>query len=280
MSFKNIVNAEWLQEHLEDPDLVIIDCQFQLGDPEKGWETYKQEHFPKAVYLHLEKDLSAPISKHGGRHPLPAIEEMVETFSRVGINSKKKVVAYDDQGGAMASRLWWMLKFLGHENVVILREGLSGWKKKGFVTTSNIIRPERATFTADVKKEMVVTMEEVKSSLDDKNVVLIDSRSEERFTGEKEAIDAVAGHIPGAVVENWQNRLTSDGQWKAKTEQEKDLLKYKNGGKQLIVYCGSGVTACTNILALDELQLKSKLYAGSWSDWITYKDNPIETGNL
>ncbi|MFA9556889.1 sulfurtransferase [Evansella sp. AB-rgal1] len=278
MIYKNIVTSEELRDRVEDKSVVIVDCRFQLGEPTKGLEEFNKDHLTGALYFDLEKDLSATISKHGGRHPLPNIEKFVQLLSRVGIDSSKKVIAYDDQGGAMAARLWWMLKYVGHDNVAILNEGFSHWKKKGYPTTKEVVESEPTNFVPNIQYNMLQSKEEVMDSLNDPNVLLIDSRAEERFTGKIEPIDPVAGHIPGAVNEDWQHRLTKTGEWKSKEDLEKDLGKYRDDRKQLIVYCGSGVTACANIIALTELGLKPKLYAGSWSDWITYEENSVEVG--
>ncbi|UCZ51398.1 sulfurtransferase [Bacillus shivajii] len=274
----NIVSTDWLNENLNNHDLVIVDCRFHLGNPSRGYEEYKIEHIPGAIYLDLEKDLSAPISTHGGRHPLPDIENMIETFSQSGIHPTKHVIAYDDQGGAMASRLWWMLKFLGHQNVAIINEGFSSWKKKGYETTKDIPKVNLVNFDADVQRDMLVTKDDVKAKIYDRNVIMVDSRSKERYLGEKEEVDPIAGHIPGAVNEDWQNRLSSTGVWKQDEELIQELATLNQANKEVIVYCGSGVTACVNVLALEEIGKKSKLYAGSWSDWITYEDTPIAKG--
>ncbi|MDQ0255698.1 thiosulfate/3-mercaptopyruvate sulfurtransferase [Evansella vedderi] len=276
MSYKNIVTSEWLKEKLDDTNIIIADCRFQLGQSTIGVEAYKKEHIPGAIYMDLEKDLSAPISEHGGRHPLPTVEKMVHIFEQAGISNDKKVIAYDDQGGAMAARLWWMLKYLGHEKVYILNEGFTHWKEKGYPISTVQPKLIPTSFTPDVQQQMLASMEEVKEKTSNSNVVLIDSRAEERYLGIMETVDPVAGHIPGAINEDWQNRLGENGIWLLKEEQKESLKKYKElSNKELIVYCGSGVTACANILAFHEIDLRPKLYAGSWSDWITYKDNPI-----
>ncbi|WP_096435089.1 sulfurtransferase [Alteribacter populi] len=279
MTTKNTISAEWLRDHLGDNDLVIADCRFELGNPDKGFEAYTKEHIAGAVYMDLEQDLSAPIATHGGRHPLPSSERLITVFSKAGIDSSKMLVCYDDQGGAMASRLWWMLKYAGHDHAVILEEGFSAWKTRGFPTSNEKPNPEMAQFVPKIQPNMLATMEEVKQKITDDDVLLIDSRSAERYSGDKEPVDPVAGHIPRAVNEDWQNRLANGGKWKSKQDQAEDLNKYVKADKELIVYCGSGVTACANVLAFDEVGLKPKLYAGSWSDWITYENNPIHTGN-
>ena len=279
MAAQNWVSAEWLKDRLHWPNLVIVDCRFQLGQPAKGSADYQLEHIPGAIYLDLEKDLSGPVGQHGGRHPLPPLDDFVQTLSRKGIDASKHVVIYDDQGGLMAARLWWMLKYAGHEQAQILAEGFTHWKEQGYPLTSDVPEPADASFEPNVREDMLVTMEEVKQKLNDPNVLLIDSRSEARYMGEHEDIDPVGGHIPGAVNENWQNRLREDGRWKSKEEQIEDLRSFiRQKDKEMIVYCGSGVSACANIIAFDEAGLRPRLYAGSWSDWISYPDNPVSKG--
>ncbi|MCD8511420.1 MAG: sulfurtransferase [Bacillus sp. (in: Bacteria)] len=279
MDYKYIVSSEWLKERLHDPDIYIADCRFQLGSPNKGIESYKEEHLPKAVHFDLEQELSGEKQRHGGRHPLPTMENFVHTLRQKGISNEKKVVIYDDQGGAMASRLWWMLRYVGHVQVFILNEGFSHWKEKGYPTTNKAISPQLAAFTPRLRKEMKIEGETLKKKLHSKEILLMDSRSKERYTGEQETIDPIAGHIPSAVNEDWQNRLSNDGRWLSKLEQDERLSKYiVMKDKELIVYCGSGVTACVNVLALEEMGLQPKLYVGSWSDWISYPDHPIATG--
>lgn len=275
---QNIVSMKWLLARLFEPDVVIVDCRFQLGKPDTGRQVYEEAHIPGAVYLDLEKDLSAPKSEHGGRHPLPEVEDLVNTMRRAGIGSDSRVIAYDDQGGAMASRLWWLLKYLGHDSVYVMDEGFSAWKAAGFPVSSEqkIIVP--GNFAARPRAEMLADVEEVKSKLGAPGVVLIDSREGPRYRGEVEAVDHTAGHIPGARNRFWTEGRHQDGGWKSAEEQAErfaDLSK----DDEIIVYCGSGVTACPNVLALKEAGFtRVKLYAGSWSDWISYAGNPVAVG--
>lgn len=272
---QNVVSMKWLLARLYEPDVVIVDCRFQLGKPESGRQAYEEAHIPGAVYLDLEKNLSAPIGEHGGRHPLPDAEALANTIRRAGIGSDSRVVAYDDQGGAMASRLWWLLKYLGHDTVYVLDEGFSAWKAAGFPVSAEqkIVVP--GSFVARPRGEMLADMLEVKSKLDTPSVVLIDSREGPRYRGEVETIDHTAGHIPSARNRFWAEGRRSDGSWKSPEEQGErfaDLSK----DDEIIVYCGSGVTACPNVLALQEAGFtRVKLYAGSWSDWISYEGNPV-----
>ncbi|WP_028612700.1 sulfurtransferase [Paenibacillus harenae] len=275
---KNIVSLKWVLARMYEPDMVIVDCRFLMGKPDAGRELYEAGHIPGAVYLDLEKDLSAPADEHGGRHPLPDAAELTGTLSRVGIGNASRVVAYDDQGGAMASRLWWLLKYLGHEQAYVMDEGFTAWTNAGFPVTSEqkVLIPSK--FLATVQHNMLAEMDEVKEWLGDERVTLIDSREAPRYRGEVEPLDKAAGHIPGAINRFWKDGLTESGAWKndaAQAERFADLGR----DREIIVYCGSGVTATPNVIALQEAGYnKVRLYAGSWSDWISYEGNPIATG--
>jgi thiosulfate/3-mercaptopyruvate sulfurtransferase len=276
---KNIVPVKWLLARLYEPDIVIVDCRFQLGNSNSGREAYEESHIPGAVYLDLEKDLSSPVSEHGGRHPLPDIAELTARLSQVGISNESRVVAYDDQGGAMASRLWWLLKYLGHEAVYVLEEGFGAWKKAGLITTADqkVLIPAR--FLATVKHNMLAEVDDVRESLGKAGVTLVDSREAPRYRGEAEPIDRVAGHIPGARNFFWAEGRRPDGTWKSADEHRERFAGLEQDD-EIIVYCGSGVTATPNVLALEEAGFtRVKLYAGSWSDWITYSSNPIAVGD-
>lgn len=274
----NIVTMAWVKEQIGAPDVVIADCRFVLGKPEAGREAYEASHIPGAVYLDLEKDLSAPVDEHGGRHPLPDIFDLTLALSRAGISNETKVVAYDDQGGAMASRLWWLLKYLGHEQVYVMDEGFSAWTNAGHPVTDEVIEPAPVKFLAVVEHTMLVEMDQVQELLGKEGVTLIDSREAPRYRGEVEPIDRVAGHIPGAINRFWKDGLTASGSWKHGAEQAERFADLDKS-RDIIVYCGSGVTATPNVIALQEAGFTNvKLYAGSWSDWISYSENPVATG--
>jgi thiosulfate/3-mercaptopyruvate sulfurtransferase len=273
-----IVEAEWLLEHLHDSNVVVADCRFALGQPSSGRSLYEQGHLPGAVYFDLDKQLSSAVSQHGGRHPLPDLQAFAAVLSAAGIGNQTTVVAYDDQGGAMASRLWWLLRYAGHDQVFILNGGFSAWQAAGYPVTADVSTPEPAVFEARAREHMLLQMEEVKARIGNADVTLIDSREEPRYLGLSEPIDAKAGHIPGAVNYFWKGALDEQGRWRDAAGQAARFDKLPPD-QEIVVYCGSGVTACPNVLALEEVGYKNvKLYAGSWSDWISYEGNPIATG--
>ncbi|MEA5504598.1 sulfurtransferase [Halotia wernerae UHCC 0503] len=266
-----VVSQAWLFEHLDDPQVVIVDCRFSLANPQIGQQQYQTSHIKGSHYLDLNQDLSSPVGKHGGRHPLPNINDLANKLATIGVNFQKTlVVAYDDSRFAFASRLWWLLRYLGHEQVAVLNGGFTKWQKAGYPLTSNIPQPQRATFVPQINSELVVDIEAVKSRKDLPQVVLVDSRESDRYQGEREPIDQIAGHIPGAVNYPWLEVTDSSGQLLSLIEQNLRWEKLENA-EEILVYCGSGVTACVNLLSLELANIHTgKLYAGSWSDWISY----------
>ncbi|WP_166702216.1 sulfurtransferase [Bacillus albus] len=271
-----IVTVEWLREHIEDENVRIIDCRFDLANPNWGREKYEEEHIPHALYLDLNLDLSSPITEHGGRHPLPNIEEFADKLSRAGIDEHTTVVAYDSQAGANASRVWWLLNYVGHEKVYILDGGFPAWEENGLPLATEIPVAKRKAFKANVQDHMLVTMETVKENIHaGADVTLIDSREPKRYAGVEELVDPKAGHIPTAVNYFWKDGMLQSGQFKNEAQQQERFQNLAKD-KETIVYCGSGVTACPNILALKLAGFQNvKLYAGSWSDWISYPENQI-----
>lgn len=275
----SIVSTSWLAENTHNPKVRIVDCRFALGDPTAGRNAYEASHLPNATYFDLDQDLSNSIGEHGGRHPLPDIQELSRKLGASGIGNDSIVVAYDDQGGMFAARFWWLMRFMGHHDVAILDGGYSKWMQEGHPTTSQAPQITTATFTPHVNHDLMVDMETVKKSMGTQGITIIDSRDAKRFTGEEETIDPIAGHIPSAKNYFWKGVLTDSGEWKS-AEALKEHFSNLSMNDEIIVYCGSGVTACPNVIALERAGYTNvRLYAGSWSDWITYKDNPIATGN-
>lgn len=274
-----VVNQEWLLEQLANKDVKIVDCRFSLSKPDEGECLYKAGHIPGANFFDLEKQLSAPVSKHGGRHPLPDIEKFRREIEKAGIENTKTVVAYDGGEGAFASRFWWLLTYIGHDKVYVLNGGFKGWVEAGYPTTKEVPKPESAQYKVSIRKEMLATYEEIKEIVANKkkSPILIDSREKARYLGKEEPIDKIPGHIPGAMHKFWAEGL-ENGFFKGSEEQKKRFAELDQK-EPIIVYCGSGVTATPNYIALKIAGYQNvKLYAGSYSDWVSYSDNPVEKG--
>ncbi|SRR5579883_172534 len=266
-----VVSAKWLFEHLDDPQVVIVDCRFSLADSQLGKQQYQVSHISGAYYLDLEEDLSGPVGEHGGRHPLPDPIKLANKLSAIGVNSKKTlVVAYDDSRLAFAARLWWLLRYLGHEQVALLDGGFTGWQKAGYPVTDVLTESKKAAFIPQVQTQMVVDIGVVKSRKDQPKVVLVDARESDRYLGIREPIDRIAGHIPGAVNYPWLEVTDTAGYLLSPQDHRSRWSEIENA-EEILVYCGSGVTACVNLLSLELAGIHTgKLYAGSWSDWISY----------
>jgi thiosulfate/3-mercaptopyruvate sulfurtransferase len=274
-----VVSVQWLHEHLDDPQIAIADCRFALMQPDLGRQQYQDGHIPGAYYLDLNLDLSAPVGKHGGRHPLPDPELLAPKLSAMGINSSPPdgsaptlVIAYDDSRFAFASRLWWLLSYLGHECVAVLDGGFKAWSDAGYAIAKELPKPRSGLFIPRPNPAQIVDINDVKARKDLPGVVLIDSREAERYRGEREPIDPIAGHIPGAVNYPWQEASDPQG-YLPKDRQARWTslgLDRSNQSHEAIVYCGSGVTACVNLLSLRIAGINAKLYPGSWSDWCSY----------
>jgi len=274
-----IVSVEEAAKLIEEGQAAVADCRFWLTEPEHGQAAYEEGHLPGAVYFDLDRDLSSPRGVHGGRHPLPEISELAQKLGASGIDRTTTVIAYDDQGGAMASRLWWLLQYIGHEgHVYVMDGGYTEWVEAGHPVSAE--GPEIATrsYEPQVRPELVLHVDDIRERLGRPGVVMIDSREADRYAGRIEPIDAKAGHIPGAVNQFWRNRLDEAGNWLTVQAQREQWEPVVQGAEEVIVYCGSGVTACPNLLSLWQSGIKgAKLYAGSWSDWSSYADNPIAT---
>ncbi|MGN7356397.1 sulfurtransferase [Paenibacillus sp. SAF-054] len=273
----SIVGKPWVLARMYESDVTIVDCRFELGRPDAGREAYEKEHIPGAIYLDLEKDLSSPVREHGGRHPLPDPEQLSRTLAQKGISPETRIIAYDDQGGMYASRLGWLLQYLGHGQAYVMNEGFGAWKAAGYPVTADQPIRVPSSYTYTLHPEILASMEDVREAAG-KDVIVIDSRDPRRYQGFDETMDPVAGHIPGAKNKFWKQLVGEDGKW-IPSDRLQDHYKEFPADKEIIVYCGSGVSACPNFIALKEAGYeKVKLYSGSWSDWISYSENPIATG--
>ncbi|WP_067838200.1 sulfurtransferase [Amphibacillus sediminis] len=259
-------------------DVIIIDTRFELLNPNKGYQLYKEGHIPGAQYFDLNGDLSAKPAKHGGSHPLPPSDTFLKKLAKTGVDRHSTVVIYDQGNAMFAARLYWLLDYYGHNKKYILNGGYQAWKEAEYPVTSVVKRPNKClTYQAKANPAMVVDIEGVKALQNKEDSVLIDARSLERYLGQTEPLYHKAGHIPGAKCFDWTAVLDEEGKWRSKQEL-KEYFADLDPEKEIIISCGSGVSACMNYLALTALGYKKvKLYPGSFSDWISYADLPVET---
>lgn len=265
----HFISSEQLKTQLTK--VVIFDCRFNLMNKILGSEQYRTGHIPGAYYLDLEKDLSSAVETHGGRHPLPDIETFSKKLSAAGVNQYSTIVVYDDSRMAYAARAWWLLRYCGHQQVLILDGGFNGWVAAGGAIDRREPTQKNGNFKAVIQQDWIANRTDILQA--GPAFTLIDSREAKRYRGEEEPIDPIAGHIPGALNYCWQDATTEQGFIKPETAQQlrwNDLDKRDN----LVVYCGSGVTACVNILSLEMSGITAKLYPGSWSDWCSYLPQP------
>lgn len=280
MSHRTLVSAETLYAHIDDPSWRIFDCRHDLIHPDAGAAAYREAHIPNAQFLHLDDDLSGPKTGTNGRHPLPAPDAFAATLSRCGMSNESQVVAYDDAGGMYAARLWWLLRWLGHERVAVLDGGLPAWQRARYRLTDKTPAIAPATFRWRLC-EHPVDAAYVETHLGDADLLLLDARAADRFRGENETLDPAAGHIPGAVNRPFRDNLAGDGRFKPATQLREEFTVLLRGqpAEQIVAYCGSGVTACHDLLALEIAGLHgARLYGGSWSEWCAQPKRPIATG--
>jgi len=251
-------------------DLIIIDCRFSLNDFNMGSQVYKDGHIMGAHYLHLNEDLSSPELEHGGRHPLPRPNRFTSTMQNCGVSSHSHVVIYDDQHFGFAARCWWLLRYFGHDNVQILDGGYSDWVAQGGQTSTVSASNDQGDFIANPHAHWTIDHPSIEHSLDCPSRILVDSREATRYQGIEEPIDSIAGHIPGAANFPWQEVTDEQGYALPPAQQQQRWLSLPKD-KEIVVYCGSGITACVNLLSLELAGIKgAKLYPGSWSDWCSY----------
>lgn len=281
--FTTLISTADLASRIDDPSWVIVDCRFDLADPPKGRRQYDEGHLPGARYAGLEPDLSGPKTGTTGRHPLPETADFLRVLGSLGVTPGAQVVVYDEKTGLWASRLWWMLRSVGHEGVAVLDGGLTKWQAEGRpVTTERPARPSVDPPPYTARAEMRATLEEVAARVGDGAWRLVDARAPERYRGESETVDRVAGHIPGAVNFFFQHSLSADG-----TFLPPEVLRARweetlagRAPASTVCYCGSGVTACHTLLSLELAGLTgAKLYPGSWSEWTSDPSRPIATGS-
>jgi thiosulfate/3-mercaptopyruvate sulfurtransferase len=276
-----LVGPEELARHLGDPDWVVFDTRHDLARPEAGREAYREGHIPGAYFLHLDEDLAAPRTGTNGRHPLPDVEAFARRINRCGVRPGSQVVVYHDAGGAYAARLWWMLRWLGHERVALLDGGWTLWLREKLPVSKDVPPQRDGAFVPRPRLGATVDAHFVARFHADPAVRLLDARAPARYGGEQETIDPVAGHVPGAVNRFWQRNLAPDGRFREPPQLREEWLGLLEGAsaERSVHMCGSGVTACHNLFALELAGLgEARLYPGSWSEWCADAARPVATG--
>ncbi len=278
MKHQFIIDPSDCADLLGTPNLKLVDCRFSLADTAWGHEEYLQNHIPGAVYAHMDQDLSGKIQPGvTGRHPLPNPMDFIQTLQSWGIDNDDHVIIYDQSHGGLAARLWWMLRWMGHGKTSVLDGGWAEWVNLNLPVKADVPVIKASNFTGNPNAEMIADMHEIFARLNDPSYTVVDARVHTRYTGENEPIDPVAGHIPGAVNMPFLGNINDEGRWKSPEELKTKFASIISGSAQrTAVYCGSGVTACHDILALELAGFPgAHLYPGSWSEWITSSENPV-----
>ena len=283
MSYSTLISTSELAKHLHDPNWIIFDCRFSLADAEAGHRAYRQGHIEGARYADLNKDLSSAVKSYTGRHPLPNFSELANKLGAWGVNSRSQIVVYDDASGAFAGRMWWLLRCMGHTQVAVLDGGIKHWQKLGLPQTTALPKISASQFRSYIDNQQWLSAQQVEKGLASRSLTLIDARTPERFNGLQEPIDPIAGHVPKALNRPFQLNLDAQGLFlpAAQLRQQFNALSANCPAEHIVHMCGSGVTGCHNLLAMEVAGLSgSKLYAGSWSEWIANKNRPVATGHL
>jgi thiosulfate/3-mercaptopyruvate sulfurtransferase len=266
---------------LDDPSWLVVDCRFNLAKPGAGEDAWRRGHIPGAFYAHLDRDLSSARTPQSGRHPLPRPDALAALFSRWGVAEDSRIVAYDDAGGGIAARLWWLLRWMGHGGAALLDGGWQAWQAAGLPVSTAEPPRQAGSFRGAPGRMPVVTTAELERRLGTPDLVLLDARARERYLGAGETIDPVAGHVPGATSVPFQGSLAADGRFRPPGELRPVFEQAMRGRApaEAIVMCGSGVTACHDIFAMELAGLPGAgLYDGSWSEWIRSPARPVAVG--
>lgn len=284
MPYTTLISPEDLARHLADPNWVVLDCRHDLAAPQAGRAAYEAGHIPSAQFADLETDLSdkspGPNGEFRGRHPLPERTAFVETLRRWGVNHGSQIVAYDAHGGMYAARLWWMLRWVGHEAVAVLDGGLPAWQALDRPLSTESVERPRGNVEPHAPLVRAVTAEDVLANLRQPVFTVVDARAPDRFRGENETLDPVGGHIPGARNRFFKDNLQSDGRFKPALKLAEEFRALILQPDAAVMQCGSGVTACHNLLAMEIAGLGgAMLYPGSWSEWCADSSRPVATGS-
>jgi len=282
--YTTLIEPAELAAHTHDPDWVVLDCRFDLAKPAWGEAEYARGHVPNALYAHLDRDLSSAVTATSGRHPLPPLDSFSATLGRWGVDGKVQIVAYDQGTGVYASRLWWLARWAGHVRVAVVNGGFAAWQQAGLpISDQPTVRRARSFVASHVPAEFATTAEvagiEAAGELSRGQRVLVDARAADRFAGQNETLDPVAGHVPGARNHPFMRNLDARSRFLPAAALRSQWLETLQGQtpSNTIAMCGSGVTACHNLLALEVAGLTgARLYAGSWSEWIRDAAHPVE----
>lgn len=278
--YPTLIDCEHLSHHLAEPDWVVVDCRFDLLKPQAGQEAYALGHIPGAVYADLNQDLSSPVTAHSGRHPLPDPHDFAQQLGKWGIGNTSQVVVYDASNGGYAVRLWWMLRWLGHAAVALLDGGFAAWQAAELPVMAQIPTPITRQFIPAVHPDMNLTTVQIRDGMASHTITIVDARTSVRYAGEVEPIDPVAGHIPTALNYPYEGNCTAKGCFLPASQLKARFAALSDHPDRVVHMCGSGVTACHNLLAMEIAGLSgSKLYAGSWSEWVRDPTNPIIKGH-
>ena len=277
-TYPTLVSTDELFRHLNDPAWVVFDCRFVLGNPHLGHNHYLEGHVPDALYADLNKDLSSPVTPTSGRHPLPSTKNLVARLRDWGVNNNTQVVVYDDVRGSIAGRMWWLLRYMGHPETAVLDGGFEKWRDENRPLESGETVPTgTGNFSGKPNDSMFITTEELERVFRKDDTVVIDARTPERYSDEKESVDSKGGHIPGSINHPLQTNLDANGCFRSAAELRESYAGLRR--QNTIHSCGSGVTACHNLLAMEIAGLSgSRLYVGSWSEWIRSPGRPCTTG--
>lgn len=281
MEYKTIISADELAKIIDRDDVRIFDCRFLLKDPQGGLKKYQEGHIPNAQFADMDTQLSAPMTEQTGRHPLPDADDFVRQLCAWGVSSDTQVIAYDDISGAFAARMWWMLRWMGHDKVAVLDGGLQKWQAQGGALSTDIPEFVPGNFEAEIQADWLMDIDTVQSELAQGNITLIDARAADRYTGKDQKTDPVPGHVPGANNLPFGGNLTPEGIFAPA-----DVIRSRFSGliadqslENIVNMCGSGVTACHNLLALEIAGITpTRLFVGSWSQWIRDSSRPVATG--
>ena len=279
MSFSPLVSCTQLAEHLGDPDWRVFDCRHQLSDVAFGAKAYAAGHLPGAFFMHLDRDLSSPMNGANGRHPWPDAQRLADLLGTAGVSPTTQVVVYDDAGGMVAARLWYLLRWLGHQRVALLDGGFGQWVKEDRQLSTELPSSAPARLAETIApRDWLLGAGEVLANIERQDFVLVDARAPDRFRGENETIDPVGGHIPGARNRFFRDNLDADGLFRPAAELRSEFVELLAGFEpaQAVMYCGSGASACVNLLAMEVAGLPgARLYAGSWSEWCSDPARPV-----